>query len=141
MRYICKECSYDLSGLTTGETIKCPECGCDFDPSAMQPFPSFGSYLKTNSVDWFFGLLCMFPVSLVFTLIQRFAGYRVFGVTFVILTVGLLLIAIRSRVRVVRLQELSFTVPKYAERVSGLLIFAWCLVYWVVVFMPWMVLG
>jgi len=141
MSYNCKECSYDLSGLTTGETIECPECGCEYDPSAMKPFPSIGSYLKTNSVDWFFGLLCMLPISLVFTLIHRFAGYRVFGVAFAIFTVVLFWIAIRSRVRVVRLQELSFTVPKYAERVSGLLIFAWCLVYWVVVLLPWIVLS
>ena len=136
--YVCKHCGYDLSGLTTGERVTCPECGAEYDPSVMHPFPTFFECVIAYSRDWVRGLAVMVSISLVLALIARWAPLLVFLVSLVILAVGLIVISFKSWNRVLRVEKFSFEIPRYARRMYGVLTFGWCLVYWLVVSVPWL---
>lgn len=140
MKYSCKQCEYDLSGLTTGEPVKCPECGNLHDPSLLRPFPSVKEYLMMLSVTWVKGLLVMGPLALLLIFLPVRFGRGFVIPTFLILVAGVILIALQMRMRVVQLNEFSISVPRHAGVLANLAILFWCCVYWAVVLVPSMIL-
>lgn len=137
MVYQCKGCTYNMSGLTTGECVVCPECGAEYDPSVVRPFPSVQDYLVVLSVDWMRGLLVMIPLSLGFAFLVRWTQGILMLPVVLLLAVGLLVIAILSRNRVVRISDHSFVVPGFAWSLYSIPTLIWVCVYWVAVFLPW----
>lgn len=138
--YLCKGCSYDLSGLFAGESVRCPECGNLYDPSLLRPFPSVKEYLMMLSVTWVKGLLVMGPLALLLIILPVRFGRGFVIPIFLILVAGVIVIALQMRMRIVQINEFSISVPRYAGILDNLAILFWCCVYWAVVLVPSMIL-
>lgn len=137
MAYICKHCEYDLSGLTTGARVTCPECGAEYDPSVMHPFPSVKDYLVVLSTDWVRGLLVMVPLSFVLGFfVKRSWGIFIMP-ALLLLTIGLIVIAMKSGKRAEQITKYSTDVPGYAWNLYSIPTLLWICVYWVAVMLPW----
>lgn len=136
----CKHCEYDLSGLKEAKEIKCPECGEIWNASLMRDFPSSRSFILAVSQDWIRGLSVMIPFSTLLAFIVNWAAIVYFIPAMLILVAGLVVIGLRSRSRVLRITDSSYSVPSFAWSLYSIPTILWVMVYWVAVFVPWFVI-
>lgn len=137
MNPICQYCEYDLAGLTDDHKVKCPECGQLYEPLKFHPFPNTKSYLITLSIDWVRGLMVLIPLSTVLVFIVKWSSVIFVLPAFLILVVGLVVLAIKSRNRVLRITDASISVPKYAWSLYSIPTVLWFFIYWIAVLSPW----
>lgn len=139
MIIICKSCGYDLAGLTDGQLVKCPECGKDYDPSLLHPFPGAKAILVATSIDWLRGLAVMISLSFVFALLSKWVHAIVIAPAILITIAGIFVIGVKSQNKTTRITDYSFSVPKCAWALYTVPTLIWCGVYWTAVLIPWLI--